>query len=71
MISAFCRHMTNDELIQRAVQLMIMIMHDQQKVEGDVLNDFIQKQAGKLLFITVDNLTHVAFKYTIFELCIC
>ena len=49
MIGVMCRHMTNDDLIQRAGQLITMIMHDKIKLEEEVIEDFIQKQVSSEL----------------------
>ena len=48
MISMFCRHMNNDELVQRSAELLTLSMHDGQRVDEAVINDFISKQVSPL-----------------------
>ena len=47
MISVMCRNMTNDELIQKATQLLTMIMHNKTILEEAVVEDFIQKRVNE------------------------
>ena len=41
--------MNNDELVQRSAELLTLSMHDGQRVEEAVIEDFISKQVSILL----------------------